>query len=160
MRNATEFICPGRLWRGGWSLAADWLKPIYEHIRTGVMAGGYMQVDETPIDYLEPGNGKTKQGYFWTCSRPGGDVFFQWETSRAAACLDNVIPVEFTGTLQCDGYSAYRAFANSRGEAIELAGCWAHVRRKFHEALEPIATNRPAGSCAKSSIFTGLKRLA
>lgn len=43
-------------------LAADWLQPLYEQIRTGVMAGGYVQVDETPIDYLEPGNGRTKQG--------------------------------------------------------------------------------------------------
>jgi transposase len=118
------------------ALAADWLKPIYEHIRTGVMAGGYVQVDETPINYLEPGNGKTRQGYLWTGSRPGGDVFFRWETSRATACLDNVIPLKFTGTLQCDGYSAYRAFANSRAGAIELAGCWAHVRRKFYEAME------------------------
>ena len=117
-------------------LAADWLKPIYEQIRTGVMAGGYVQVDETPIDYLEPGNGKTKQGYLWTGSRPGGEVFFHWETSRAAACLDNLIPATFTGTIQCDGYVAYRAFANRRGQTIELAGCWAHVRRKFHEALE------------------------
>jgi transposase len=115
-------------------LAAQWLKPIYEQIRTGVMGGGYVQVDETPIDYLEPGNGKTKSGYLWTCSRPGGDVFYRWETSRAAACLDNLIPVAFTGTVQCDGYAAYRAFANGRN-GIELAGCWAHVRRKFHEAL-------------------------
>ncbi|MGH9354393.1 MAG: IS66 family transposase [Terriglobia bacterium] len=118
-------------------LASAWLKPIYEQIRTGVMAGGYVQVDETPVDYLEPGHGKARQGYLWTCSRPGGDVFYRWETSRAAACLDNVISVDFTGTLQCDGYCAYRAFANGRGGAIELAGCWAHVRRKFHEALEP-----------------------
>jgi len=117
-------------------LAADWLKPIYEHIRTGVMAGGYVQVDETPINYLEPGNGKTRQGYLWTGNRPGGEVFYHWQTSRAAACLDNLIPVNFTGTLQCDGYSAYRAFANGRGNAIELAGCWAHVRRRFYEALE------------------------
>lgn len=115
-------------------LASDWLKPVYEEIRTGVMAGGYVQVDETPVDYLEPGNGKTKQGYLWTCSRPGGDVFYRWETSRAAACLDNIIPVNFTGTIQCDGYSAYRSFANGR-KGLELAGCWAHVRRKFHEAL-------------------------
>jgi transposase len=119
------------------ALAADWLKPIYEHIRTGVLAGGYVQVDETPIDYLEPGNGKARQGYFWTFNRPGGDGFYHWQTSRAAACLDNVIPVNFIGTLQCDGYSAYRAFANTRGQGIELAGCWAHVRRKFYEALEP-----------------------
>src|ERR1700733_1294954 len=117
-------------------LAADWLKPIYEQIRTGVMGGGYVQVDETPIDYLEPGHGKTRQGYLWTCSRPGGDVFYRWETSRAAVCLDNIIPVDFDGTVQCDGYSAYRAFANGRNGRIELAGCWAHVRRKFFEALE------------------------
>jgi transposase len=118
------------------ALAADWLKPIYEEIRTGVMAGGYVQLDETPIDYLEPGNGRTKQGYLWTGSRPDGDVFFHWETSRATACLDNVIPFSFTGTIQCDGYAAYRAFANRRGQTIALAGCWAHARRKFHEALE------------------------
>lgn len=118
------------------ALAADWLQPIYEQIRTGVMAGGYVQVDETPIDYLEPGHGRTKQGYLWTGSRPGGDVFFHWETSRATACLDNLIPLNFTGTIQCDGYAAYRAFANRRGQAIALAGCWAHVRRKFHEAAE------------------------
>jgi transposase len=124
-------------------LAADWLKPIYEHIRTGVMAGGYVQVDETPINYLEPGNGKTKQGYLWTGSRPGGDVFFRWETSRSAACLNHIIPVNFTGTIQCDGYAAYRAFATERKGAVALAGCWAHVRRKFFESLE--SSPRSAG---------------
>jgi transposase len=117
-------------------LAAEWLRPIYESIRTGVMAGGYVQVDETPIDYLAPGSGKTSQGYLWTGSRPGGDVFFHWATSRAAACLDNLIPVDFRGTVQCDGYSAYRAFANGRNGTVALAGCWAHVRRKFHESQE------------------------
>jgi transposase len=125
------------------ALAADWLKPIYEQIRTGVMAGGYVQVDETPVHYLEPGHGRTRQGYLWTGSRPGGDVFFRWETSRAAACLDKIIPVNFTGIVQCDGYSAYRAFANGRDNAIELAGCWAHVRRKFYEAIE--SSPRTAG---------------
>jgi hypothetical protein len=47
-----------------------------------------------------------------------------------------VVPPTFKGTLQCDGYAAYRAFANGRGKTIELAGCWAHVRRKFYEAKE------------------------
>lgn len=117
-------------------LAADWLKPIYEAIRTGVMAGGYVQIDETPINYLDPGNGKTRQGYLWTGHRPGGDVFFHWATSRAATCLSHIVPGNFTGTLQCDGYSAYKAFATERKGAVTLAGCWAHVRRKFYESLE------------------------
>ena len=115
-------------------LCADWLRPIYEQIRTGVMAGGYVQVDETPVAYLAPGHGQTKQGYLWTCHQPGGDVFYRWETSRAADCLENLLGPEFKGTLQCDGYSAYRAFAG-RKQGILLSGCWAHVRRKFHDAL-------------------------
>ncbi|HEX7652820.1 MAG TPA: IS66 family transposase [Verrucomicrobiae bacterium] len=120
------------------ALAAEWLQPIYEQIRTGVLAGGYVQVDETPIDYLEPGHGKTKPGYLWTGCRPGGDVYFHWATSRAAVCLDDVIPITFTGTLQCDGYAAYRTFARSHPQPLVLAGCWAHARRKFYEARESV----------------------
>jgi len=116
-------------------LVADWLQPIYRHIRTGVMAGGYVQVDETPVPYLDPGHGKAKLGYFWTTSRPGGDVVYQWQTSRGATCLNNILPVDFRGIVQCDGYSAYDSFARKK-EDIALAACWAHVRRKFHEARQ------------------------
>jgi transposase len=123
-------------WMG---MVADWLKPIYEIIRTGVMGGGYVQVDETPIRYLEPGHGQAKHGYLWTALRPGrqGAVFYHWETGRSAACLERIIPVDFRGTLQCDAYSAYDSFVNKRsGCAITLAGCWAHARRGFIEASE------------------------
>jgi hypothetical protein len=62
-------------------------------------------------------------------------VFYRWEVSRAAECLDRVIGSSFKGVVQCDGFSAYRAFA-SEHNALKLAGCWAHARRNFHEALE------------------------
>ena len=117
-------------------LAADWLQPIYQAIRTGVMAGGYVQVDETPIDYLDPGKGHTGKGWLWAASKPGGDVIFHWETTRAASCVGNILPGDFTGTLQCDGYGAYPVFARNHPRPVVLAGCWAHVRRKFHEARE------------------------
>jgi transposase len=120
-------------WMG---LVADWLRPIYEEIRTGVLAGGYVQVDETPIDYLEPGHGQTRKGFLWTTCRPYGDLFYHWETSRAAECLERIIPVGFDGTLQSDDYSGYGAFVRRHPEPITLAGCWAHVRRRFYEARE------------------------
>ena len=125
-------------WMG---LVADWLKPIYEIIRTGVMGGGYVQVDETPIRYLEPGHGQAKLGYVWTALRPDclgqAEVFYHWETGRSAACLERIIPVDFKGTLQCDAYSAYDSFARRRPTGfITLAGCWAHARRGFFEARE------------------------
>jgi hypothetical protein len=89
-----------------------------------------------PIRYLAPGHGKTKLGYLWTYGVPRGDVLFHWETNRAATCLDKIIPVDFRGTIQCDGYEAYDCFARRRGEKIVLAGCLAHVRRKFYDARE------------------------
>jgi len=52
-----------------------------------MMSGPYIQVDETPIKYLDPGNGKTGQGYFWVAHRPGEDVLFEWHTTREAKCL-------------------------------------------------------------------------
>jgi len=120
-------------WMG---LAANWLRPIYEQIRAEVTGSGYVQVDETPIRYLSPGHGKTKLGYLWTCKAPKGDVFFHWQTSRAATVLEKIIPVNFEGILQCDGYEAYDCFAKSRGQKVVLAGCLAHVRRKFYDARE------------------------
>ena len=125
-------------WMG---LCADWLRPIYESICTGVMGGGYVQVDETPIRYLEPGHGKAKLGYLWTACHPGVGVVFEWHTSRAAECLQTLIPADFAGVMQSDGYAAYPAFvgghnARGGGASITLAGCWAHARRKFYEAAE------------------------
>ena len=38
--------------------------------------------------------------------------------------------------MQCDGYAAYPSFAKQSEGRITLAACWAHARRKFHEAAE------------------------
>ena len=36
--------------------------------------------------------------------------------------------------MQCDGYAAYKTIAAAAaGEAITLAFCWAHLRRKFFD---------------------------
>ena len=115
-------------------LAAFWLRPIYQCIHAQLLAGDYLQVDETPVKYLAPGTGKTGQGYLWVLHRPGGDVLYQWYPSRKQACLRDLLG-DFRGILQCDGYAAYGGHA-ARHPGIDLAGCWAHVRRKFHEALQ------------------------
>ena len=124
-------------------LAQDYLVGIYNAMHTAMLGETYLQADETPIDYLKPGNGSVKQGYLWTLSRPDlnaldhrGDIFYQWHAGRSAGCLEDLLKnrsQRFTGLLQCDGYSAYSAYQKS-AKNIELIGCWAHVRRKFYEA--------------------------
>jgi len=115
---------------------ADSFQLIVQEMIRKQFASGVVQVDETPIRYLEPGHGKTKNGYMWATHVPGGDTVFHWGPERSAACLGKIIPTNFIGTLQCDGYRAYPAFRNDQEGAVTLAGCWAHARRGFCEALE------------------------
>ena len=119
-------------------LAADWLKPLYRILSDEIFENGYVQCDETPIRYLLPGNGTTKTGYLWVVRdpRPGGEALYRWDPSRSSEVLEQLIPPEILILLQCDGYSAYDSFAKSHPNRIQLAACWAHVRRKFFEAQE------------------------
>lgn len=108
--------------------------PVYRAIKEDLLAGHYLQADETPIRYLDPDvKGKSQQGYLWTYSRPGGDVLFEWRTSRAREGPEAFLKC-FRGKLQTDGYAAYESLARTRSDLI-LVGCWAHARRGFHEAL-------------------------
>ena len=113
---------------------ANWLQPIYRQMRSSLRESGYLQVDETPVKYNGAEGGGSAQGYFWVYHPPGGDVLYEWHTGRGADCLKEMLE-DFEGTIQCDGYAAYSSFTRDRDE-IELAGCWAHARRKFFEAKE------------------------
>jgi len=130
-------------WMG--DLSNDYLSGIYLAMHQEMLAQTYLQADESPIQYLDPGGGTTQQGYLWTLSCPDhktsdgrGDILYQWHASRAATCLESLLQTAnktFCGILQCDGYQAYDSYRKQR-EDLELIGCWAHVRRKFYEAKD------------------------
>ncbi len=112
------------------------LSGISDCLKREMRANSYVQVDETPVRYQDPHlRGRCGQGYLWTALVPGRCVVYEWHTSRAAACLDSLLGAGFAGKVQCDGYSAYPAFAKGKS-AVDLLGCWAHARRNFFEAQE------------------------
>jgi transposase len=125
----------------GVELAADWLRPIVNQILAEQLASGYVQIDETPVKYLSPGEGRSLQGYFWAvktpalAGKPGADTVYHWTPGRGHEALLAILPEDFEGMVQCDGYGAYRTMSKKR-PGVRLVGCWAHARRKFHEAFE------------------------
>lgn len=121
-----------------WQIAHQ-LAMIYEALRDEIRRSGYIQADETPVSYQNPGNGTCSTGYLWTYRAECG-VLFDWFASRKMNCLAPMLS-GYRGQLQTDGYSAYEGFFNQKEyhgllEQVELAACWAHVRRKFFEAKE------------------------
>lgn len=115
---------------------AQWLKPIYNHMGKELLAGDYLQADETPIKYCDPdyGQKKTRQGYLCGYSRPQGNVYYRWSLSRSQENLTDFLK-DYEGLLQSDAYNAYVQFA-AQNEGVTLVGCMAHARRKFFDAQD------------------------
>jgi hypothetical protein len=118
-------------------------------MKSTVLAQFYLQADETTIRVL-PEKGKDKKnmksgthlGYLWVYRSPALNLpIFDYQPGRGQECPKAVLR-EFAGVLQTDGYRAYDAVAAASTKGIELAGCWAHARRKFVEAeqSDPKAT--------------------
>jgi transposase len=136
-------------------VAALWLEPVYRHMHRGLVAGNYLQADETPIRCNDPDHdrGKTLQCYLWVISRPGSDVVFSFRETRGHDELPSLLG-SFRGVLQSDQYGAY-ASHERKTEGIVRVGCWAHARRKFHEAIE----ERPKAANLVLRIIARLYRL-
>lgn len=111
------------------------LELLYDYQKARVLSSSYLQVDETTIKVLDhlSKKGKTHQGYFWAYHDPlGQQAFFCYEPGRGGRYPTATL-TGFKGYLQTDGYAGYQGLAQ-RENIVHLA-CWAHVRRKFEEAL-------------------------
>jgi transposase len=127
--------------------AAAELAPVVARLRQMMLASTRVFADETVVPVLDPGRGRTKQGYFWAIARddrPWGGreppaVVYSYAPGRghihAHALLGG-----YRGILQCDGYPAYKKLVagdktqpQQNPPQITLAFCWSHVRRGFYD---------------------------
>ncbi|MEN3141343.1 IS66 family transposase [Ochrobactrum sp. WV_118_8] len=134
------------------SLMAQWmghlgfeLQICADYILERVKEGERVFADETTLPTLAPGSGKATKAWLWAYARDdrpyGGNsppmVAYRFEDSRGAECVARHL-AGFNGILQVDGYGAYTSMIKAharagRNEQIQLAGCWAHLRRKFYD---------------------------
>jgi transposase len=131
--------------------AAAELAPVVARLREMLLQSTRLFADETVVPVLDPGRGRTKQGYFWAIARDdrpwGGDqppaVVYRYAPGRGHIHA-NILLGGYRGILQCDGYNAYKKFggAKSTDPPVTLAFCWSHVRRGFYDLAKsktPIA---------------------
>ena len=121
---------------GDWvEKGASWLEPIVREMKRELLAGDYVQVDETPVRVQDPDVvGKCATGWLWVMSRPGSDVVFEFHPGRGKEFAQALLG-DFKGYLQRDGYGVYGSMAKDNRNLIPV-GCWAHARRKFIDAVD------------------------
>ena len=121
---------------GDWYEAAvERLKLLYDLLRKQILQSEYIHVDESTVPVIDNEKHKTRKGYEW-CVLDGlsGDVMFYYDRGSRAAGVARELLGGYKGNVQTDGYAAYDQFEEKSG--IILHGCWAHLRRKFVEALD------------------------
>jgi len=128
-------------WEVSKSTLNDWmaactklLEPLYEKMLEQVLSSGYVQADESPIKVLDSTKkGDSHRGYMWIYYSPQKDVvIFNYRKGRGQHGPKEILK-NYQGFLQVDGYSVYDKIAKIN-PSIELAGCLAHVRRKYFDA--------------------------
>ncbi len=112
----------------------DYLYPVLDHLRKELLSRDILHCDETPVQVLkEEGKKPQTKSYMWLY-RTGNDgkapvILYDYQPSRngdhAAVFLK-----DFKGYVHSDGYSGYNKL-----NGITRCGCWAHLRRKFVEAI-------------------------
>jgi transposase len=126
------------------STLASWMvkvgrlaQPLINLLHDEILATGFVQADETRFQVLkEPGRKATSLSYLWVLRAGGRDrpaVVYHYDPSREGEVAEQLLE-GFQGYLQSDGYSGYNTIGTREG--IVHVGCFAHARRKFHEALK------------------------
>jgi len=127
----------------GWVMTVgEMLSPVVGAMRRELLASGYIQADETPIDVqTHDKRGKNHQAYLWQYGTPGAGAVFDFRMSRGREGPKQFLSA-FAGILQTDDYIAYERGLG--GPGMVHACCWSHARRNFVDAVK--LNPRDAGS--------------
>ena len=147
------------------STLAEWvgkstalLEPLAAAIGRHVLAGQAIFADDTPVQMLAPGTGKTRTARLWAYSRDERP----WAGKAPAAAWYRFSPDRkgehpsdhlkgFNGWMHADGYAGFEELYRS-GDVREVA-CMAHIRRKF------VDVHRAQGSVIADEAITRIAAL-
>jgi transposase len=108
---------------------AELLKPIANRLLELISKQQIVQADETPIKIMA--KKKCRKGYIWTF-RSDNLIGYRFSPNRSGQTPKQVLGGTL-GTLVVDAYTGYNSVTDVDGRT--RAGCLAHVRRKFFDAI-------------------------
>lgn len=121
--------------------ADRYLGVLYDKLHKEMYNYHVLQADETPVEVSKDGRPANSKSYMWVyrtgkmyTDRP--IILYEYQKTRKSDHPKEFFR-DFTGVVVCDGYSAYKKL-DKESPDITFAGCWAHARRPFAEAVKAI----------------------
>jgi len=121
-----------------WTIViSERITPLLDLLHAEILSGPLIQADETTVQVMnEPGRADTCKSYMWVFrgGPPGKPaLIYHYEPSRSGEVARKYLE-GYKGCVQTDGYAGYN-FLDGLDDVVH-AGCWAHARRKFMEAIK------------------------
>lgn len=107
------------------------LQPAYDALFARLLERGVIGLDQTSWKRLD--NKDAKPWQMW-CLTSNDTVLHAIRDDKSAATFEELVG-DYEGVIVCDALSTHGAGARQH-EGITLAGCWAHVVRRFKEAVD------------------------
>ena len=130
----------------------DWLEPIYEEMKRRLCEHHVLHGDETTLQVLkEPGKTAQSKSYMWMYRTSGEAkhqiVLYDYQSDRKHTHPEEFLE-GFSGYLHADGYEGYHKLP----DRIIVVGCFAHLRRKFFDALKILPKDKKQDSNAAKGV--------
>ena len=125
-------------------------EPVYAQMKQELMRSHVIHADETVVQVLkEPGRKPQTESRMWVYGSGEHEkkkiVLYEYQATRNGDHAKRFLG-DFSGVLVTDGFAGYNKLTG-----VTHAGCWAHVRRYFAEAL-PKDKEAAKGSKAAKAI--------
>jgi len=109
---------------------ATLLSPFHQWMRSVVLESGVIHTDDTRVTVLL--GKQTRKGRAWAYIAPEQKIaVFDFTLTRGRDGPEKFLG-DFCGYLQADAYAGYDRIC--AGKSVTEVACWAHARRKFHDA--------------------------
>lgn len=140
----------GRATMAGWMIriGGEYLVPLINLLNETLLTAPVVHCDETRLQVLKSDKAPSADHWMWVrAAGPPGRriVLFDYDASRSGAVPRRLLE-GYQGVLVTDGYAAYEGAAQALG--LTHAGCMAHARRKFDEALKAQPSLTSHARCA------------
>jgi transposase len=120
--------------------ADRYLAVLYDHLHKLLYQYHVLQADETPIEVTKDGRAAGSKSYMWIYrtgkSYAEAIVLYECQKDRKEDHPEEFLK-GFQGVCVTDGYQAYHTL-EEKTPGLTIAGCWAHARRKYADALKAI----------------------
>lgn len=142
--------------------AERYLGSMFDYLHQELFRFRVLQADETPVFVTKDGRPANSKSFMWVyrtgkCYQNTPIILYEYQKTRKSEHPEKFLK-GFQGTVLTDAFSVYEKMDRENPD-ITFAGCWAHGRRRFTEAVRAIPKDKK--ETAKETIaYQALEQIA